>query len=206
MTPEEMEAKKKADAETAALADKAKKDAEDKAKADAEEEEKKKADAEKFKADAETRASIQKLADSIPKPMSDDEMNAMADAQAKADGVWSTFGKDAPRPLPGESLFQYRRRNVSALKVHSLSYKDADISVLSDDDNGRKLFDAIEATVYADAERAGNHPADLPADTLLEIVKPDSTGRRVVSFKGQPRAWMDTFSAPRRRLAGIKNR
>lgn len=202
----EAEEKRKAGDPEQVAADKAKKDAEE--KAEKEKADKEKADADKARADAdeETRKSIQKLADSIPKAMSDDDMNAMADAQSRADGIWSSFGKDAPRPLPGESLLQYRRRNVVALKVHSPAYKDADLSAIADDENGAKLFKAIEDTVYADAERAGNHPADLPADTLLEIVRPDSTGRRVVSFKGQPRAWMDNFAAPRRRLAGIKNR
>jgi 8-oxo-dGTP pyrophosphatase MutT (NUDIX family) len=202
----EAEEKRKAGDPDQVAADKAKKDAEaekaDKARKDAEEKEK----ADRARADAETRDSIQKLADAIPKPMSDDELNAMADAQSRADSIWSTFGKSAPRPLPGENLLQYRRRNASALKVHSPAYKDVDLSAIADDDNGLKMFEAVEKVIYADAERAGNSPADVPVDTLMETRRPDVTGRQVSTFRGQPRAWMDGFSGHRRRLTGIRNR
>ena len=40
----------------------------------------------------------------------DDEEAAMCDAQAKADSVYSAFGKSASRPLQGENLLAYRKR------------------------------------------------------------------------------------------------
>ena len=201
----EAEERRKAGDEEQAKKDKARKDAEEKEAMEKAEKDRKDAEEERAKKDAEVRESIQKLADSLPKVLSDDDLNAMADAQSRADSVWSLFGKSAPRPLPGESVLQYRRRNAVALKSHSTAYKDADLSIIPDTDAGRVLFDNIEKAIYNDAEAAGRNPVDIPADTLRSHVRTDETGRRVTSFQGRPGAWMSGFSGHRRRLAGIRN-
>lgn len=206
---EQKKADKKArkDAAKAAKADaeaKAKADAEAKAKADAEEEEKKKADAAaKAKADAENdvRKRIADVEARLPKQMTDADYAAMADAQVRADRVCLMHGKRAPRPLDGENLMAYRRRLAGELKEHSPSWKDIDLRVIADD----TAFGNIETVIYNDAENAGLHPVAAGEDFLREIIEPDITGRKISKFVGRPSAWMNQFSAPKRRLAGIRN-
>lgn len=182
---EKEEEKKKADAEEA----KAKEVAADKAKKDAEEEEKKKADAAKAdaaRADglAEIRADLKKLNDKLT-PRTDDEQSKFADAQARADLVYSGFGMRAPRPLDGESILGYRRRLLSQVKPHSKTWKDVDINAIQDSG----AFGIMETQVFADAEFAALHPADLTAGQLREIRKEDVTGRMISTFVG-PRTFI----------------
>ena len=104
------EAKAKADAEEAAAKEKA--DAEAKEKADAEEAER----MAKEKADSQLRQEIADLRSRIPTELSDEERNEVADAQVKADSVFSCFGKRAPVPLSGEKPLAYRRRLMIQLR------------------------------------------------------------------------------------------
>jgi chemotaxis protein histidine kinase CheA len=204
-----------AEAEEKAKADKARADAEaeaaakpaetaaDKAKADAEAEEKAKAD--KMRADAEAEAK----ADSAKRDLefkdmqdrlaaltgavhiSDADRVALAEIQARADGVANAFGDRAPGPLAGETPVNYRRRLAAKFKPHSSDWKDRDLSVVPD-----SMLDVAEKAIYADAERVAAHPADIAPGTLREIVKHDRTGRRISEFVGSPSAWMDQFKSP----------
>lgn len=207
---EDME-KKKADAEEEAVkAAKEKADAEEKEKADAEAEElRKKGDAEQFKKDADeaeekrkadAKADAQALVDAglkpvadriaevaakMPKALSDEDYHKMADAQARADDVFSALGARAPRPLDGEDLLAYRRRLAGGLKTHSAAWKTVDLTAIAD----AVAFDNIETQIYADATRAAHTPVDLPAGVLREVGRTDpTTGQRTVSFYGA-----DTF-------------
>ncbi|MDA4188197.1 NUDIX hydrolase, partial [Escherichia coli] len=72
---------------------KEKADAEAKEKADAEEEAEKMA---KEKADSQILQEIAELRSRIPTELSDEERNEVAEAQVKADSVFSSFGKRAP--------------------------------------------------------------------------------------------------------------
>ena len=148
----EAKAKTDAEEEEKKKADKAKADAEeearkkgdpkqmeaDKAKKDAEEKEER----EKAKADAE--ATRKKIADLEKKlePRADTDVTAMTDAQAKADAVYSMFGKHAPRPLQGEELIPYRRRMLNDLKVHSENWKGVDLAAVADFGRARDDRDA----------------------------------------------------------------
>lgn len=184
------EAKAKADAEA-----KEKEEAEAKAKADAEEAER----AEKAKADAEeTRKKIADLEARMPKELSDEDYEEMADAQAKADSVYSAFGDSAPRPLRGENLLAYRKRLASSLKKHSEAWKAVDLNALPD-----AAVDIAEKQIYADAVSAASHPIDLPAGSLRSIEKKDSNGQLVRTFVGDPNAWMGDFKTIPMKQVGI---
>lgn len=205
------EAKEKADAEEAArkdgLPEQLKKDAEAaEAKEKADAEEKEKADAEekeKLKADAvDLRAQLADLASKMPKQLSDEDYAAMASAQAKADSIYAAHSSKSPRPLDGETLLGYRRRMASQLKEHSPTWKGVDLSAIADE----AAFTIAESQIYADAMQSARNPVDLPLGQLREIVSQDETGRRMVSFAGQPISWMDGFSAPRRRVSAISNK
>jgi 8-oxo-dGTP pyrophosphatase MutT (NUDIX family) len=202
---EKADARAKMDASERATADaeaKAKADAEAKAKADAEEKEKTDAKAKADAAELETlRKSVADVAAKLPRQMTDADYAAMADSQVKADRIYLMHGSKAPRALDGETLIAYRRRLANGLKEHSKSWKDIDLKVISDD----AAFSNIESTIYADAEQAGLHPADMGEDFLREIKSKDSTGREISTFVGRPSAWMNQFAAPKRQLVGIRN-
>ena len=153
------------------------------------------ADANKVLADK-----IDALSKRIPKGMNDDEYHAMADAQARADNVFTAFGKRAPRPLDGENLAGYRRRLARDLKSHSRVWKDVNVEAFADD-----AFTVAENQIYADAEVAAAHPVDLPQGHLRGVTKPDTTGRQITSFYGEPKAWMQSFGGVPRRLTRINN-
>jgi hypothetical protein len=94
-------------------------DAEAKEKADAEEAER----MAKEKADSELRQQIADLRSRIPTELSDEERNEVADAQVKADSVFSCFGKRAPVPLSGEKPLAYRRRLMIQFRSIRLTSK-----------------------------------------------------------------------------------
>jgi 8-oxo-dGTP pyrophosphatase MutT (NUDIX family) len=194
------EEREKADAEAKAKADaKEKADAEAKAKADAEAEEKKRADALE-----EVRRSVVDFEKRLPKQMTDADYSAIADAQVRADRIYSMHGKRAPRSMEGETLISYRRRMANDLKEHSLAWKDIDLKVIADDEK-HIAFSNVEKIIYADAEHAGLHPATSDEDFLREIVKEDVTGRKITEFVGRPMAWMNQFASNKRKLSGIRN-
>lgn len=195
-------ADKKADEEA-----KAKADAEEKAKADAEEE-KEKEEKEKAKADSKESALLARIAELeklsvqmagvIPRPLNDTDYALMADAQAKADAVYSAFGKQAPRALNGEDLFAYRKRLAAGVKSHSDQWKGIDISKID-----AAVFEIAEPKIYADAFEAASHPSASPEGGLRAVTRDTGTGHRVTTFYGKPSDWMDDFRAPRIK-AGIR--
>ena len=183
------EAKAKADAEEAE-----KKAAEENAKADAEEAEK-----EAAKADAAKRESalldrvneLEKLlvqtATLTPKPLTDSDHAAFSDAQAKADSVYSAFGKQAPRALNGEDPLAYRKRLAKPMKSHSGAWKDIDIDGLD-----AKVFELAEAAIYADAQAASLHP-DTGSQGPIERTRRLPSGHSITEFFDSRPSWMDSF-------------
>lgn len=210
--------KAKADAEEAAKKEKA--DAEDKeaeeakAKADAEEkaakekadsEAKEKADAEaaekmaKEKADSQLRQEIAELRSRIPTELSDEERNEVADAQVKADSVFSSFGKRAPIPLSGEKPMAYRRRLMIQLQEHSPDYKTVDLSAIADS----QLLSTAEKHIYADAQKAAS--LSVGPGMLREIKRADATGRQISTFEGDPEAAWAPFKSGKRQVTSFNN-
>ncbi|WP_245168497.1 hypothetical protein [Enterobacter roggenkampii] len=86
----------------------------------------------KEKADSQLRQEIADLRSRIPTELSDEERNEVADAQVKADSVFSCFGKRAPVPLSGEKPLAYRRRLMIQLQEHSPDFKSVDLSSIAD--------------------------------------------------------------------------
>jgi hypothetical protein len=195
---------------TAMMADKAKRDAEEKeakekeekeakAKADAEEAEKKVREEEKAKADS-IRSELDALKASMT-PMSDDAMNALSDAQAKADSVFAAFGEVAPKPMQGEATMSYRRRLAGRLKAHSATYKDADLAKADG-----VFFDTAEAAIYADAERAAFSATDAKPGQLRPHTVRSKTGHVITTFHGDPAAYRGSFDAPAKTVDSFRTR
>lgn len=126
---------------------------------------------------------------------------ARADAQARADTVFSAFGGSAPRPLDGETLPAYRVRLAVKLQDYSAPFKGVDLKPLA----GTKAFDAAETIIYDAAVKAANNPI-VAEGRLEERYTTDQSGRRITTFHGRPSVWMSGFSGQRQRLIGIRNR
>ncbi|HAT3955604.1 TPA: NUDIX domain-containing protein [Kluyvera ascorbata] len=187
------EAKAKADAEEKAAKEKT--DEEAKAKADAEEEER----MAKEKADSELRQQIAELRSRIPTELSDEERNEVADAQVKADSVFSCFGKRAPVPLSGEKPLAYRRRLMIQLQEHSPDFKSVDLSSIADS----ALLSVAEKTIYADAQKSAS--LSVGPGMLREIKRADATGRQISTFEGDPAATWAPFQSGKRQVTSFNN-
>ncbi|MGG5195336.1 NUDIX domain-containing protein [Citrobacter sp. S5] len=201
---EEREAKEKADAEEKEKADAA--EAEEKeAKEKADAEAKEKADAEeaermaKEKADSQLRQEIAELRSRIPTELSDEERNEVADAQVKADSVFSCFGKRAPVPLSGEKPLAYRRRLMIQLQEHSPDFKGVDLSAIADS----ALLGIAEKQIYADAQKTAS--LSVGPGMLREIKRADATGRQISTFEGDPAATWAPFQSGKRQVTSFNN-
>lgn len=190
---EEKDAKAKADAEEKAAKEKA--DAEAKEKADAEEAER----MAKEKADSQLRQEIAYLRSRIPTELSDEERNEVADAQVKADSVFSCFGKRAPVPLSGEKPLEYRRRLMIQLQEHSPDIKSVDLSSIADS----ALLSVAEKTIYADAQKSAS--LSVGPGMLREIKRADATGRQISTFEGDPAATWAPFQSGKRQVTSFNN-
>ena len=190
---EAKEAKAKADAEEKAAKEKA--DAEAKEKADAEEAEK----MAKEKADSQILQEIAELRSRIPTELSDEERNEVAEAQVKADSVFSSFGKRAPIPLSGEKPMAYRRRLMIQLQEHSPDYKAVDLSAIADS----QLLSTAEKHIYADAQKAAS--LSVGPGQLREIKRSDATGRQISTFEGDPAVTWAPFQSGKRQVTSFNN-
>ncbi|EPF7428287.1 NUDIX hydrolase [Klebsiella pneumoniae] len=187
------EAKAKADAEEKAAKEKA--DAEAKEKADAEAAEK----MAKEKADSQILQEIAELRSRIPTELSDEERNEVAEAQVKADSVFSSFGKRAPIPLSGEKPMAYRRRLMIQLQEHSPDYKAVDLSAIADS----QLLSTAEKHIYADAQKAAS--LSVGPGQLREIKRKDATGREISTFEGDPAVTWAPFQSGKRQVTSFNN-
>lgn len=210
---EEEEAKEKAAADKKGAKDAEEEEKEKKAAADAEEAEKKaaadatEAEEKEKKAAADARADSVTVADlkaklerleAASKPLSDDDINAFAGIQSRADSVYSALGSRARAPLQGESLLAYRRHFINDLKQYSTTWKDKDLSTVAAND---AVFTTVEQQVLAEAEAAARSPATVkPGELRMRTVRMDS-GHIRNEFFGKPSAWMDNFAGPVKQAA-----
>jgi hypothetical protein len=125
----------------------------------------------------------------------DEEEEAMADAQAKADSVYAAFGKSASRPLKGEGLMSYRKRMARGLQAYSDAYKEVNLAGIKD----AKLLAIAEKQIFADALAAAKSPTMYAADAEIEIHEKDRAGRVISKFKGGF-GWMEAFKVPSLRV------
>ena len=158
------------------------------------EEEKKMEYADSAKEAAELRAQIQAMnakIESLNKPLSSADRDALSRAQARADGVAQMFGEEVAAPLNGESPIAYRKRLADKLKKHSRELKDVRMDSMDE-----ASFAVLENKIYADAQAAALSPTAARAGQLIPIVRRDSAGRQVTTFQGDIDAWMKHFKAP----------
>ena len=126
----------------------------------------------------------------------DEDEAVMADCQAKADSVYSAFGKSASRPLQGETLMSYRKRMVRGLQAHSDEMKNVNINAIKDE----AMLAVVEKRVFADALAASRGNGSIAKGQLIEIHKKDRAGRTITEFRGDMEAWLGEFKLPASRV------
>jgi hypothetical protein len=154
-----------------------------------------KADAEAYRrrTDAELSDLKRKVAD-----RSEDDRSAMADAQARADDVYSAWGRQAPHWLSGETLQAYRVRLAREMQPHSKAWKDTDIAAMAKMDFD-KAFVNVEGAIYADAAALARSPSSVAPGTLRKAIRHDrEMNRNIIEYHGSPSVWMRAFMQPGR--------
>ncbi|EGY4615439.1 NUDIX domain-containing protein [Salmonella enterica] len=197
------EAKAKADEEEKAAKEKADegelKKLEHEAKGEDDRLERERKERDREKADSQLRQEIAELRSRIPTELSDEERNEVADAQVKADSVFSCFGKRAPVPLSGEKPLSYRRRLMIQLQEHSPDFKSVDLSSIADS----ALLNVAEKQIYADAQKSAS--LSVGPGMLREIKRADATGRQISTFEGDPAATWAPFQSGKRQVTSFNN-
>ncbi|EAW4165935.1 NUDIX domain-containing protein [Salmonella enterica] len=197
------EAKAKADEEAKAAKAKADegelKKLEHEAKGEDDRLERERKERDREKADSQLRQEIAELRSRIPTELSDEERNEVADAQVKADSVFSCFGKRAPVPLSGEKPLSYRRRLMIQLQEHSPDFKSVDLSSIADS----ALMNVAEKQIYADAQKSAS--LSVGPGMLREIKRADATGRQISTFEGDPAATWAPFQSGKRQVTSFNN-
>ena len=134
--------------------------------------------------------SMNRKIEAMSRPLSNDDRDALASAQKRADGVYRAFGDSASAPLAGETPIAYRKRLAAKLQMHSKSFKDAALAPLEG-----PAFDAIESIIYADALAAAKSPMTANSGRLFPISYTDSAGRNITKFEGDIGAAFSHFMA-----------
>jgi len=194
--PKDLKADKKKDgAEAAMMADKKKKDADEKEEKEEKEEKK---DAARMDSEfADLKKQMAEFKALVPRQISDEDRDAVSEAQSKAEPIFSAFGDSAPRPMQNELPIEYRRRVAGKLRVHSPEFKDADIKELA---MSPKVFKIAEDQIYKDAWAAAITPEDINGlGGLREVRRVNrDTGHVIKEYYGRPMAWMSQFTGGRR--------
>lgn len=162
--------------------------------------------AQEAQARADAEAALNNRVDGVETalaPLSDDEADAMADAQNKADSVAHALGMPAhaTRAFLGEKPTAYRLRMSRKLQVHSPAYKEVNLAAIASADT--KAFSIAEAAIYADAAQVANRPAEVSSGHLRAVTRRDSSGREITEFVGDSRAAWGPFIAPSRKASGF---
>ena len=162
-----------------------------KAKRDAEEKEEMEKEEMRKRLDAYDKK-LKSLEDSTRETPEEDQAK-YTETQTKADSVLQLFGKQAGRPLRGETVTGYRKRMLKPLQAHSPKWGAVDLGMLT-----KQVLDIAEAEIYADAQKAGLKPTDVPRGKFREIARVDPhTGQRVITFHGSNTIFSQMGRKPR---------
>lgn len=135
-----------------------------------------------------------------PALQTDEEREAFAAIQLRADRAYQAFGKRAPAPLEGENQMRYRRRLAGEMQGNSAGWKGFDLTAISDD----KMMDKVCDDIYADSVAVAKKGLDVPRGSLRRHVEPLESGHTRVTYYGTPKAWMGRFTGHAQRASRRK--
>jgi hypothetical protein len=122
--------------------------------------------------------------------------------QARADRVYSAWGKSAPKAQHGEELNAYRRRLLIPYQHYSPVFAKSNLKVLAVDD---AAFNHAEDEILKAAFDAVRDPSTVPLGILREEVT-TRNGHTTTRFHGRPISWMAPFMARGQRVKRITER
>jgi hypothetical protein len=109
-----------------------------------------------------------------------EESAEFAKAQGRADAVEQAYGDAAPRPLSGDTVMGYEKRQVMKHLHRSNKWAKVDINAIAD----KAAFEAIRDEVYADSIAAARACVGVPDGSVRAIKKMDG-GREITQFIGK---------------------
>jgi len=137
-------------------------------------------------ADSVPRSEFAALASSVAdmkkrqsRPMKD--LNAYADAQARADSVLRALGTAAEPPMAGEDLVAYNIRMHRKMQPHSARWKGVELQLIAAD---QLALENIFGEIRADAMTAAMSPGDAPEFQHRKVTKTMPGGHTVHEFIG----------------------
>jgi hypothetical protein len=136
----------------------------------------------------------------VARPQAD--LNAYADAQAKADAVMIANGERAEPPMAGEDIIAYNIRLARKMQPHSKRWKGVELAIIAADSTA---FNNVLAEIRSDATQAGLNPVGLPEFQHRKIVKQSPGGHTITEFVG-PGTIFKMLSRPVRHVAYIGTR
>ena len=134
------------------------------------------------------------------RPMKD--LNAYADAQAKADSVMRALGSAAEPPMAGEDLVSYKIRIHRKMQPHSPRWKGVELQLIAAD---QVALDNVLGEIRADAMTAATSPVGMPEFQHRMITKTMPGGHIVHEFIGNGTIFKQ-LSRPVRHVAYIGTR
>ena len=120
------------------------------------------------------------------------DAKAFRDAQVRAHAVYEMFGDSAPAALAGERLHEFHARLLKPLQRYCRTFKDADLSKITD----VATLTAIGDLVCADAMAEATHPTQFRPGQLIPHKITDASGRVITKYTGDPNACWDQFNPP----------
>jgi hypothetical protein len=148
---------------------------------------------------AYVKAALRDLQIKQPRPRSDDDRNAFADMQAKADVAFIALGERADAPMQGEELIAYKIRLHRQLQKHSAKWGKVELARIAADST---TFENACDAIRADAVQAGLNPVDLKPFEHRMVTKVLPTGHTERTFAGRGTIY-GQLSMPRRYVVGI---
>lgn len=135
-----------------------------------------------------------------PEPVSDSDLEDIADTQAKAENVAHAFGDSVIKAMAGETPLAYRKRVVRKYQSHSPTFKDANIESIGDS----AILKAITETVFADSMKAAKSPANI-GDGMPRAIKNEGMGRLTIDYVGgkQGAAFSQFMAKPQKGHLGL---
>lgn len=132
---------------------------------------------------------------------SDEELDKLAEAQTEWDTVCQATGQRPTRPLDGEPLDTFNRRNAKRFQAHSVKWGKVDLVSLPP-----SVLNIAVPEIRADAMAAAYRgDPEGPDAVLREIRRPDRTGRIISEFVGPVSATLAPFRMPASRVKRINN-
>jgi hypothetical protein len=193
------EGEKKGEPEPMASDDK-RKDKKD-AKKDGEEEEKKEDDDRRSDAVLRRQVSdLQRQINRMSRQRTDEETDALGEAQTMWSEVAQQHGERISRPLDGEPLDVYNRRNAKRFQKHSDKWGKVDLSTLP-----RDVLAIAVPEIRADSIAAARRGDPGANAVLREVQHTDRTGRIISEFVGPVSATLAPFRLPVMRVKRINN-